>query len=113
MIFFYILIGISLVVFGIGILYDPIFHDTKHNFIHDFTGVKWPFGVSLTLVGVAFFYISFRRKSVGSASGFLICSSCRHPIEKKRITENQCPSCGADLEELDGFYDRHPELKEK
>lgn len=111
--FFYILIGISLIVFGIGILYDPIFLDTKHDFIHDFTGVKWPFGLFLTLMGLAFLYVSLRKKSGSSASGYLICYHCRNPIEKKSITENQCPSCGADLEELDGFYDRHPELKEK
>jgi len=111
--FFYILIGISLVVFGIGILYNPIFHDTKHNFIHDFIEIKWPFGVFLTLIGFAFLYVSLRKKSVSSASGYLICSHCRTLIEKKSITENQCPSCGANLEELDGFYERHPELKEK
>ena len=111
--FFYILIGISLAIFGIGILYDPIFHDTKHNFIHDFTEVKWPFGVFLTLLGFSFLYFSLRKRPDSSASGFLICSSCRHPIDKKNITENLCPTCGADLEELDGFYERHPELKEK
>jgi hypothetical protein len=95
--FFYILIGISLVVFGIGILYDPIFHDTKHGFIHDFTGIKWPFGLFLMLIGLAFLYVSLRKKSVSSASDYLICSHCRNLIEKKSTTKNQCPSCGDDL----------------
>jgi len=111
--FFYILIGISLVVFGIGILYDPIFHDTKHNFIHDFTEIRLPFGVFLTLTGLVFLYTSLRKKSISSASGYLICCNCRHLFEKKSIAGNQCPSCGTDLEQLDGFYDRHPELRDK
>ena len=113
MIFFYIILGLSLAIFGIGIIYDPTFHDTKHNFIYDFSDVKWPLGIFLTLLGVAFLYFSLRRKPNGSISGFLICPLCRKPHEIKNSSENRCSSCGTDLEELDGFYERHPEIKEK
>lgn len=111
--FFYIFIGLSLAIFGIGIIYDPIFHDTKHNFIHDFTEVKWPFGVLLILIGIGFLYFSLRKGAGGSISEFLICPTCRKSYDRKELSENRCSTCDIDLEKLDGFYERHPELKEK
>ena len=112
MIFFYIILGLSLAIFGIGIIYDPIFHDTKHNFIYDFSEVKWPLGIFLTLLGVCFLYFSLRRKPNNTASGFRICPICRTTLETINSSENRCSLCGTDLEELDGFYERHPEIKE-
>jgi hypothetical protein len=111
--FFYIIIGFSLVIFGVAIIIDPIFHDSKHKFIHDFTEIKWPFGVFLTLLGFIFLYVSFRKKSATGASNILICLGCRHLINKSDFSDKLCPKCGADLEELDGFYERHPELKKE
>ena len=111
--FFYFIIGISLAIFGIAIIIDPIFYDSKHKFIHDFTEIKWPFGIFLTFVGFIFFYVSLRKKSVTSVSDILICLSFRHLINKSELSVKLCPKCGSILEELDGFYERHPELKEK
>lgn len=111
--FSYIVLGFFLAILGVGVIFHPIFHDKKHNFIFDFTEVKWPFGVFLTLLGVGFLYFSFRKRPNGSIPGFFICPACRTPYDKKDIHENQCPTCGAGLENLAGFYERHPEFKDK
>jgi len=111
--FFYTIIGCSLTIFGIQIIYDPIFHDTKHNYTFDFSEVKWPFGILLTLLGIGFLYFTFRKRFEESNSDFLICPTCQKPFDPKDIEENQCTTCGTDLENLNGFFERHPELKEK
>lgn len=45
----------------------------------------------------------------------LICRKCKEPIEIERETEKAtiqtCSKCGGALEELYGYYDRHPEEK--
>jgi len=109
--FFYIILGCSLTILGIGIIYDPIFHDTKHNYIYDFSEIKWPFGIFLTLLGIGFLYFSLRKRSKASNSDFLICPTCLKPFESKNIDEERCTTCGIDLENLKGFYERHPELR--
>jgi hypothetical protein len=44
---------------------------------------------------------------------FLMCKQCLRPYARADITSNSCQECGALLENLVGFYDRHPELKDK
>lgn len=110
---FYIGIGVFLLILGIGIIYDPILYDTKHRFIHDFTQVKWPFSIFLTLIGLAFLVISLRKTNNSCANAFLICSNCKGVFDKRNLSANQCPRCGESLESLEGFYERHPERKER
>jgi PHP family Zn ribbon phosphoesterase len=40
-----------------------------------------------------------------------ICATCRDVFETLKVPDRKCPKCGADLEPLKGFYDRHPELR--
>lgn len=42
-----------------------------------------------------------------------MCKLCLKPYARGDITSNFCPECGTLLEKLSGFYDRHPELKDK
>ncbi|MCP3933567.1 MAG: hypothetical protein GY705_31250 [Bacteroidetes bacterium] len=44
---------------------------------------------------------------------FLMCKQCLRPYARGDITSNSCQECGALLENLVGFYDRNPELKDK
>jgi hypothetical protein len=44
---------------------------------------------------------------------FLMCKQCLRPYARGDITSTSCPECGALLENLVGFYYRHPELKYK
>ena len=41
----------------------------------------------------------------------LMCSMCIKPYHKKDCQDLKCPVCQALLEDLSGFYERHPELR--
>lgn len=43
---------------------------------------------------------------------YVICRSCSQPSYSKDLTSGLCPSCGGDVEELSGYYDRHPERRQ-
>ncbi len=42
-----------------------------------------------------------------------ICPRCETALPYGEVAEEVCPECGAAMEPLKGFYDRHPERKEK
>ncbi len=41
-----------------------------------------------------------------------ICLNCKEPFAGKKLSSMKCPKCGGRLEDLIGFYERHPELKD-
>jgi PHP family Zn ribbon phosphoesterase len=53
------------------------------------------------------------KKSKQEEENFAICTKCREPLYALSTNDNKCPHCGGELENLNGFYDRHPELKEE
>lgn len=40
---------------------------------------------------------------------YLICANCTETIEKGKELSAHCMKCGGQLEDLEGFYDRHPD----
>jgi hypothetical protein len=44
-----------------------------------------------------------------AASRTWMCVNCLSPYSKQTITGNECPKCGGALEDLEGFYERHPD----
>ncbi|WP_031484447.1 hypothetical protein [Maridesulfovibrio frigidus] len=83
-------------------------------------------GVPITLIGrwfgVAFFAlvgiyaIRGRPKSNNDHRGLYedhICPKCERVFLKgENPDKHMCPDCKVELEPLEGFYDRHPELKD-
>ena len=53
----------------------------------------------------------FFTKSEEFEGRYLICPKCQKALPYK--TENRCSTCGGELEDLKGFYERRPELKDK
>ena len=102
--------GIILIIGGVLI----ILHPTLYGF-----QVSKVFGVVIILLGVFYAAIRtsiFKDKVKKSESNieyakYLICIECNTPFAQNKITEGKCPQCGGELENLEGFYDRHPELK--
>ncbi|QJT08873.1 hypothetical protein [Oceanidesulfovibrio marinus] len=43
----------------------------------------------------------------------MICSTCEQTIIAYKAQDGRCPHCGGELEPLDGFYERHPELRDE
>ena len=116
---FFILLGIVWGFFGFLIIIDPTFYHSRLDYYFDFTEVKWPFGGGLIFLGIFFIWSSFRKKAIEAEKKakddkkVLMCSKCVRPYYKKDCPSSKCPECQTPLEELSGFYERHPELKNK
>jgi membrane-bound ClpP family serine protease len=101
--------GIIIIIGGVLI----ILHPTLYGF-----QVSKMLGVVIILLGV-FYAIRtsiLKDKAKNSESNieyakYVICIECKTPFANNIITEGKCPQCGGELENLEGFYDRHPELK--
>ena len=51
------------------------------------------------------------RAKLKSNDKYVICKICHKAFSIENVPDNKCPKCNIELEELNGFYDRHPELK--
>jgi uncharacterized membrane protein YidH (DUF202 family) len=60
---FAIILGLSLLIFGVGLFFNPRFHDTKHDFQYDFSGFNIYFGIALCILGVIILFLSFRKSN--------------------------------------------------
>lgn len=109
---FMIILGISLFGFGFGIILNPEFYDSKHQFYYDFNEIRLPFGGFLIVIGSLFLILALKKKSKEFEPKFLICAKCLKPLHLHAVKNNKCPECEGELENLEGFYDRHPELRE-
>lgn len=116
---FYILMGSVWGFLGVLIIINPAFYSSYFNRNLDFTSIKWPFGGGLIFLGTFFILSSFRKKAIEAEKKakdekrVLMCPKCIKPFFKKDYEDLKCPDCQAALEELSGFYERHPELKDK
>ena len=116
---FFILLGIVWGVFGILIIINPTFYHSELRYHFDFTEIKWPLGGGLIILGAFFIWSSCRKKTIEAdkkakdEKKVLMCPKCIKPFYKKDCEDLKCPDCQAPLEELSGFYERHPELKDK
>lgn len=113
----YILTGIMWIVLGISIIVDPIFYSSYLNKVVNFTGIEWFVGACLIIVGCYVILSSFQRKTIEAEKKrkedkkVMMCRECVKPFYKKNCNDLKCPECKAPVEELIGFYERHPELK--
>ena len=52
------------------------------------------------------------KKKVKEDKLIVTCPECRESGFAGDMHGSMCPKCGTEVEELEGFYDRHPELRE-
>ena len=52
------------------------------------------------------------KSVVKRPDGYLICSECRSVFPVGDLSGTTCPKCAGHLEDLKGFYKRHPELRD-
>jgi hypothetical protein len=50
--FFWIILGVSLVILGFGVINSPIFFDRRHGIWQDFTGINIPLGICFVVIGL-------------------------------------------------------------
>ncbi len=108
------LFGVTLFLSGLGVFFYPKFYDRRHGYLLDFTDIRIPFSFTLMILGIFFIITAIKNKSKFSKEKFLICHECKksfYETDAKEKFNNLCPVCNVELEELEGFYQRHPELK--
>ena len=116
---FFIFLGVSSILFGSAVIIKPKFFHTGLFHYFDFTSVKWPFGLSLMVIGVICIWSTFRKKGVEyyknekEQNRILICPKCEQSYRNQDTPTEICPICNVPLEGLKGFYVRHPEFKDK
>jgi len=70
-------------------------------------------GYLLSAGGMGVIVCGLVTKSIAKrADGYLICSECRSVFPAGNVRDAACPKCSGRMEDLKGFYERHPELKD-
>ncbi|WP_281760653.1 hypothetical protein [Pseudodesulfovibrio nedwellii] len=69
-------------------------------------------GIGIAIIGVFMFIMAFRKDQRDYAEVF-ICPKCETALPFAEVPNEICPKCQTELEPLEGFYERHPELKDK
>ena len=69
---------------------------------------EWP---KFLLLGMIYFIVVLCSLASKIDPEYVICGNCRHVSEQKSESISRCKKCGGKLEYLEGFYDRHPELR--
>jgi len=106
----YIIGGSIFVFFGCVIILNPRFYDRLWSHYWDFTDIKWLYGIVFIIIGIVFICYAWAKKAKDFEGKFLICTKCEETFEEKDAPSYQCPKCNAKLEDMEGFYERHPEL---
>ncbi len=100
--------GIMCISLGILFIINPVLYDYMLGYQWDLSTVKWPLSICLFVMGILCFYSFIKYKKFNE---FLICPKCVKTYYKYDLVDNKCLDCGVEVEELDGFFERHPELK--
>ena len=107
-----LLLGLALVVGGAYIVHFPgctvygVPVSSDQGMLLIFAGAIWIGYVLLNRKKIL-----IEEESVGEAKRFVICPRCGEIKYAKDVPELKCPMCKIALEELEGFYDRHPNSK--
>ena len=104
--------GLVLCIQGILLQSKSKWYSSNYDYVIDLTGYNKPIGYLFIILGTYALYKTLLCKRY-AGNDLLICIECQQPIKRKYTKDNQCPTCDVELEPLDGFYDRHPELKGK
>ena len=109
--FVVILTGLVTAIFGLSIITGPRFYDRLYGRYWDFTEVRIPFGGALIVIGIIFVWSALKKNPKDFEDKFLICPECKTPFNQKDVPDGRCSKCEVELEDLEGYYERHPELK--
>jgi len=105
------LTGIVLIIIGLGALVAPVIYHPVYRVNLDLSNVKWPFALVSISFGIVCLYLAISKKNSKKNSPW-ICSKCEDIVYLKFARkDNFCKLCGANLEKLEGFYERHPDKK--
>lgn len=99
--FWDLLMSIGLIAWGLSALYNNKLM---------YWDLRVPTWCSYLLIAFGIGYLLIKLKCAQHDST-VICPRCKTAFNNRRMS--RCPHCDVDLEPLEGFYDRHPELKDE
>ena len=99
--------GVVVVIWGIWTVFER--RHPYWGYYIDLGEYHWVIGIAMSCLGVSIVISSFRKRTIEEETGTLICPSCRKPYNKQDLQSTDCPECNVPLEQVEGFYDRHPE----
>jgi hypothetical protein len=106
----YRFLGAALIIFGSFRTIRQGYHDALYHYNIDFGPYHYLLGIMIVTVGVMLLLFSFKKPIKSSKDKLLICPKCQNPYKREHLNQGRCVACGTELEELVGFYERHPEL---
>jgi hypothetical protein len=108
----YILAGILLLITSLITLEKDYFNWYGGRF---FIGKgRYSIAIVIMISGALAIFVALRKSfKPFYYTTYLKCLNCNKVFGDKKTSNLLCPNCGGQLEELDGFYDRHPEFKEE
>ena len=105
----FIIIGTALMFLGAVIFVKGGFYLPVEERYIDFTEIRVFVSILLGLTGLLFLHTALRSKAKTYDERFLMCPTCRTSFNSADLSDELCPKCKVMLEDLHGFYDRHPE----
>ena len=105
--FFCLVGGISALGLGYEVYAKGGWWSAKSQMFVNYEGIRGPIASLFVIMGTMALYLAFKKNKICD----YICIECQH-VEENLIGANvKCSKCGSDMEELDGFYSRHPDKK--
>jgi hypothetical protein len=107
-----IIVGIYTVLYGFEVIHKE---EVVIRFVQFRGGAAIYYGKMSVGLGVFLIISSLFTKiktDAPKSPDFVICRNCLEPLSARSIADSTCQKCGEIMEDLKGFYDRHPELKE-
>jgi hypothetical protein len=103
---FFIILG------SLSIWYGIKLYINQWSYLYGVPVAKWT-GVIIALFGVIILLYGLIKKDIPKDydENFVMCVSCLNSFYVQEISNNICPKCNGNVEDLGGFYVRHPELK--
>ncbi|QJT08874.1 hypothetical protein [Oceanidesulfovibrio marinus] len=106
-----LLISFIILFIGIMIFCNPEWYNDYRGIFYDFSNLRILASSTFVIVGLIGIVTSFRALNRDSQKNeMMICPECQQTITVYTAQDGRCPHCGGELEPLDGFYERHPEL---
>lgn len=104
--------GVLLAFLGRTVLVKGGFYGYTYGRYFEFGRLRWLVGGLLMLSGLVLTWTGISPRSRYSrTSSTMVCPKCERPYDARERQMMTCETCKVRLEPVEGFYDRHPELK--
>lgn len=107
---FLLVFGVVNLAWGVMTILSPT--ACWYGYCWDQSAYNIPLGIGISLLGLAMLLLSCRKGQRDYKKVF-ICPHCETALPLAEARDGMCPRCGTPMEPLEGFYERHPELKKQ